>query len=76
MIKIANAPCSWGVLEFDLEGEAVTNPTNRKLSEADIQEIRRAYAAGEGSLAVLGAMALAMAVWAAAAWHWWQGTPL
>src|SRR5688500_20163777 len=21
MIKIANAPCSWGVLEFDLEGE-------------------------------------------------------
>jgi len=22
MIKIANAPCSWGVLEFDLEGEA------------------------------------------------------
>lgn len=29
-----------------------------------------------GSLAVLGAMALAMAVWAAAAWHWWQGTPL
>ena len=23
MIKIANAPCSWGVLEFDLEGEAV-----------------------------------------------------
>ena len=32
----------------------MTNPTNRKLSEADIQEIRRAYAAGEGSLAVLG----------------------
>ncbi len=24
MIKIANAPCSWGVLEFDLDGE-VTN---------------------------------------------------
>ncbi|WKZ45999.1 MAG: TIM barrel protein [Anaerolineales bacterium] len=23
MIKVANAPCSWGVLEFDLEGEAV-----------------------------------------------------
>lgn len=23
MIKIANAPCSWGVLEFELEGEAV-----------------------------------------------------
>ena len=23
MIKIANAPCSWGVLEFDLEGEPV-----------------------------------------------------
>ncbi len=23
MIKIGNAPCSWGVLEFDLEGEAV-----------------------------------------------------
>lgn len=23
MIKIANAPCSWGVLEFDLEGKAV-----------------------------------------------------
>ena len=22
MLKIANAPCSWGVLEFDLEGEA------------------------------------------------------
>ncbi|MBV9672430.1 MAG: TIM barrel protein, partial [Verrucomicrobia bacterium] len=22
MIKIANAPCSWGALEFDLEGEA------------------------------------------------------
>jgi inosose dehydratase len=22
MIRIANAPCSWGVLEFDLEGEA------------------------------------------------------
>lgn len=22
MMKIANAPCSWGVLEFDLEGEA------------------------------------------------------
>ena len=22
MIKIANAPCSWGKLEFDLEGEA------------------------------------------------------
>jgi inosose dehydratase len=22
MIKIANAPCSWGVLEFDLAGEA------------------------------------------------------
>lgn len=22
MIKIANAPCSWGVLEFDLEGES------------------------------------------------------
>ena len=22
MIKIANAPCSWGILEFDLEGEA------------------------------------------------------
>ena len=22
MIKIANAPCSWGVLEFDLDGEA------------------------------------------------------
>ena len=21
-IRIANAPCSWGVLEFDLEGEA------------------------------------------------------
>jgi len=21
-IKIANAPCSWGVLEFELEGEA------------------------------------------------------
>jgi inosose dehydratase len=21
MIKIANAPCSWGVLEFDMEGE-------------------------------------------------------
>jgi inosose dehydratase len=23
MIKIANAPCSWGVLEFDLDGKAV-----------------------------------------------------
>jgi inosose dehydratase len=23
MIKVANAPCSWGVLEFELEGEAV-----------------------------------------------------
>lgn len=23
MIKVANAPCSWGVLEFDLEGETV-----------------------------------------------------
>jgi hypothetical protein len=23
MIKIANAPCSWGVFEFDLGGEAV-----------------------------------------------------
>ena len=23
-IKIANAPCSWGVLEFDLEGESTT----------------------------------------------------
>ena len=22
MIKIANAPCSWGVLEFDLAGKA------------------------------------------------------
>jgi inosose dehydratase len=22
MIKIANAPCSWGALEFDLEGKA------------------------------------------------------
>ena len=22
MIKIANAPCSWGVLEFELEGQA------------------------------------------------------
>jgi hypothetical protein len=22
MIKIANAPCSWRVLEFDLQGEA------------------------------------------------------
>ena len=22
MIKIANAPCSWGVLEFELEGRA------------------------------------------------------
>lgn len=22
MLKVANAPCSWGVLEFDLEGEA------------------------------------------------------
>ncbi len=22
MIRIGNAPCSWGVLEFDLEGEA------------------------------------------------------
>ena len=22
-IKIANAPCSWGVLEFELEGEAM-----------------------------------------------------
>ena len=21
-IKVANAPCSWGVLEFDLDGEA------------------------------------------------------
>src|SRR5688572_18166436 len=21
MIKIANAPCSWGILEFDLDGE-------------------------------------------------------
>jgi hypothetical protein len=21
MIKIANAPCSWGILEFDLKGE-------------------------------------------------------
>lgn len=24
MIKVANAPCSWGVLEFDLEGEGMT----------------------------------------------------
>src|SRR5690242_12797500 len=24
MIKVANAPCSWGVLEFDLEGNAAT----------------------------------------------------
>ena len=22
MIKVANAPCSWGILEFDLEGRA------------------------------------------------------
>ena len=22
MIKVANAPCSWGALEFDLEGTA------------------------------------------------------
>ena len=22
MIRVANAPCSWGALEFDLEGEA------------------------------------------------------
>src|SRR6185436_9652509 len=26
MIKVANAPCSWGVLEFDLEGEAAGFP--------------------------------------------------
>lgn len=26
MIKIANAPCSWGVLEFDLEGKAASYP--------------------------------------------------
>jgi len=26
MIKIANAPCSWGVLEFELEGEAAGYP--------------------------------------------------
>lgn len=24
MIKIANAPCSWGVLEFDLQGKPAT----------------------------------------------------
>ena len=24
MIKIANAPCSWGALEFDLQGKAAT----------------------------------------------------
>ncbi len=23
MLKITNAPCSWGALEFDLEGTAV-----------------------------------------------------
>jgi len=32
----------------------VTNPINRKLRPEDIQEIRRAYAAGEASLSVLG----------------------
>lgn len=26
MIKVANAPCSWGVLEFDLQGEAAKYP--------------------------------------------------
>jgi inosose dehydratase len=30
-IKVANAPCSWGVLEFDLEGEGMT--CERVLSE-------------------------------------------
>ena len=24
MIKIANAPCSWGALEFDLQGKPAT----------------------------------------------------
>ena len=24
MIRIANAPCSWGALEFDLDGKAAT----------------------------------------------------
>jgi inosose dehydratase len=33
MIKIANAPCSWGVLEFDLEGKAAG-------SEQVLNEIR------------------------------------
>ena len=32
----------------------MTNPINRKLRPEDIQEIRRAYAAGEASLSVLG----------------------
>jgi hypothetical protein len=32
----------------------VTNPINRKLRPEDILEIRRAYAAGEASLSVLG----------------------
>jgi inosose dehydratase len=27
MIKIANAPCSWGALEFDLQGKAATYST-------------------------------------------------
>ena len=31
MIKAANAPCSWGVLEFDLKGEAATY--NKVLNE-------------------------------------------
>lgn len=31
MIKIANAPCSWGVLEFDLEGK--TSPYTQVLDE-------------------------------------------
>ena len=26
VIRVANAPCSWGVLEFDLEGEAFPYP--------------------------------------------------
>ena len=32
----------------------MTNPINRKLRPEDILEIRRAYAAGEASLSVLG----------------------
>lgn len=33
MIKIANAPCSWGALEFDLENKSEEVPFDRVLDE-------------------------------------------